>query len=100
MAELIISIPHPFSQEEALKKMDVLIEEVKKQIFVLDLNERWNGDTYLFSFSFHSGVVCNISGTIKVAISAFEININVPRILEGHMQEIKVIVLNRMREIF
>ncbi len=77
MPQLNVRVPHNLSQEEALKRIQGLLVELKGQFSekISNLSEEWSGNTNTFSFSIMGFFV---SGTLTVKQSAIELSGNLP----------------------
>ena len=77
MPKLSMTIPHRLKQDEALRRIKTLLNEVKGQFAdkISDLREEWNGNTGKFSFS---AMGFSVSGTLTVKSSEVELSGNLP----------------------
>jgi len=77
MAHFDMGIPHNLSQEEALKRIQTLLTETKKDHGdkVNNLTEKWNGNVGEFSFAVMG---FDISGTLTVNADAVTIDATLP----------------------
>ena len=77
MSSLQMSIPHHLSQEEALKRIQTLLTEMKKEHgdMVENLQENWNGNQGDFSFSVKG---FDLSGKLTVMPSTIELDGKIP----------------------
>jgi hypothetical protein len=77
MSTLQITIPHPLSQEEALKRIKNLLSETKKEHGdkIDNLTENWNGNSGQFSFSAKG---FDIEGDLSVTPATVELNGKIP----------------------
>ena len=77
MPKLSMNISHSLSQDEAIKRIKNLLNDVKTQYAdkIGDLHEEWNGSTEKFNFS---AMGFPLSGTLIVNTSHVEIPGNLP----------------------
>ena len=77
MSSLQMSIPHHLSQEEALKRIQTMLSEIKKEHgdMVENLQETWNNNQGDFSFSIKGFAV---SGKLTVMPSTIELDGKIP----------------------
>lgn len=77
MPALEINVTHHLPQEEALKRIQHLLEEVKKDHGdkISNLQEQWNANTGTFSFS---AMGFDIAGTVTVTPAVVEIRGKIP----------------------
>ena len=77
MPKLDRTVPHRLSQDEALRRIQGLLGEIKTQFTekVSDLREEWDGDTSKFSFS---AMGFSVSGTLTVKPSEVELSGDLP----------------------
>jgi hypothetical protein len=77
MASLHIKVDHNLTQEEALKRIKKLLQDVKDQYGdkISDLKENWKGNRGTFSFS---AMNYDISGTLEVKKDSAELDGEIP----------------------
>lgn len=77
MARLSMVVPHRLTQDEAVKRIKMLLDEVKNQFAdkISDLREEWHGNTGKFSFS---AMGFSVSGTLAVKPSEVELSGSLP----------------------
>ncbi|MEO7531034.1 MAG: polyhydroxyalkanoic acid system family protein [Sediminibacterium sp.] len=77
MAHFDMSIPHQLTQEEALKKIQGLLSEAKKDHGdkISNLQENWNDNVGAFSFTIMG---FDISGTLTVKPSTIDLEAELP----------------------
>ncbi len=77
MSRLKMSVPHELSQDEALRRIKNLLEEVKTQFSdkISNLYEQWDGYEGNFGFS---AMGFSVSGTLTVEDDEVEISGNLP----------------------
>lgn len=73
MARLNMTVSHHLEQDEAVRRIKTLLNEVQNQYAdkVSDLREEWNGNTGTFSFS---AMGFSVSGTLTVNPSEVELS--------------------------
>jgi hypothetical protein len=90
MANFDMSIPHNLPQEEALKRIQNLLTETRKEHGdkISDLTEKWNGNTGEFSFK---AMGFAISGTLIVNENTISLDAELPfaaSLFKGKIQEL------------
>lgn len=90
MAHFDMSIPHNLSQEEALKRIQTLLGETKKDHGdkINNLIEKWNGNVGEFSFTIMG---FDISGTLTVNAGSVDIDAELPfaaSLFKGKIKEL------------
>ena len=77
MPKLNMVIQYHLSQDEALRRIQGLLEDVKNQFAgkISDLREEWNGNTGRFNFS---AMGFSVSGILTVHSSQVELSANLP----------------------
>lgn len=77
MPKLSMNISHSLSQDEAIKRIKKLLNDVKTQYAdkIGDLHEEWDGNLGKFNFS---AMGFPMSGTLTVNTSQVEISGNLP----------------------
>ena len=77
MPKLNMTVPHHLPQDEALKRIQGLLNNVRMQFAdkISDLHEEWNDNVGRFSFS---AMGMPVSGTIKVTPSEVELSGDLP----------------------
>ena len=77
MANLDIAIPHSLPPEEALSRIQGLLQKLQREQkdIVKGVSEKWNGNEGEFSFSAKG---FDLSGTIKVEENLVHINSRLP----------------------
>jgi Putative polyhydroxyalkanoic acid system protein (PHA_gran_rgn) len=77
MASLDIAIPHSLPPQEALSRIQGLLQKLQREQkdIVKDVSEKWNGNEGEFSFSAKG---FDLSGTIKVEENLVHINSQLP----------------------
>lgn len=78
MPKLNIEFPHTLPQDEALRRVKGLLEDVRTRNAgeISDLCEDWNGSTDTFSVSTALGF--SASGTIRVTETAVGVTLDLP----------------------
>jgi hypothetical protein len=90
MAHFDMSIPHSLPQEEALKRIQNLLTETKKEHGdkISQLTEKWTGNTGEFSFTIMG---FDISGILTVNKDAVGLNAELPfaaSLFKGKIKEL------------
>ena len=77
MPKLNMTVPHHLSQDEALKRIQGLLNNVRTQFAdkISDLHEEWNDNVGTFSFS---AMGMPVSGTLIVKPSEVELSGDLP----------------------
>lgn len=77
MPKLSLAVSHSLTQEEAVKRIKDLLNEIKTQFAgkISDLHEEWHEHTGKFDFS---AMGFPVSGTLTVKASQVEISGNLP----------------------
>ena len=77
MPKLNMSVSHGLTQDEAVKRVKNLLNEMKTQFAdqIGDLHEEWDGNTGRFRFS---AMGFPVSGTLSVKASQVDISGNLP----------------------
>lgn len=77
MPKMNLTVTHRLSQEEALRRVQGLLEDLRSQYSdqISDLREQWNDNKCQFSFS-ASGF--SVSGTLTVTSSNVELSGDLP----------------------
>ncbi|MCX6204945.1 MAG: polyhydroxyalkanoic acid system family protein [Bacteroidetes bacterium] len=98
MPSIEMIIPHNLSKEEALKRIQGLLEKVKSEFSdsIKDLKESWQGNTGKFSF-FVKGF--SVSGTLTVENSLIELNGQIPFAAAFFKGKIKSTIEKEAREL-
>ena len=94
MPELNMSVPHRLPQEEALRRIQGLLGEVKTQFAdkISNLREEWNGSSGSFSFS---AMGFSVSGTLTVSPSEVELSGDLPLAAAFFKGKIEVMIRER-----
>lgn len=84
-----VSIPHKFSQSEAVKRVKLALDHSRGQIQkeASDVKEEWHGNTLHFGFTAQKQ---RIEGTLEIGEKSFELNAKLPlmlRIFEGRIEK-------------
>lgn len=90
MSSMDIKIPHQLPKEEALKRIQGLLSETRKEhgSKINNLQENWNGDTGSFSFS---AMGFDVSGELQVNDNNVEFKGKIPialSLFKGKIEEI------------
>ena len=77
MPKLNMVVPHGLTQDEAVRRIKNLLDDMKTQFAdkVSDLHEEWDGNIGKFNFS---AMGFPVSGTLTVKTSQVEISGNLP----------------------
>ncbi|BCS54423.1 polyhydroxyalkanoic acid system family protein [Geobacter sp. SVR] len=77
MPKLKMAVPHSLTQDEAIKRIKVLLDDTKKEFAhkISALHEEWDGNTGRFNFS---AMGFSVSGTLTVKTSQVDISGNFP----------------------
>ncbi len=77
MADLIVSVNHRLSQDEALRRIQMAVAQAKMQYSdkISDLRETWNGYVGAFQISAQNQ---QVSGTVTVNPSDVTVQITLP----------------------
>jgi hypothetical protein len=98
MASIDMTIPHQLPQEEALRRVQTLLQRVKSQFAdkVQDLHEEWDGNTGLFKFR-----VMNfpVSGKLTVNPTGVDLDGNIPLAASLFKGKIKSVINEEARKI-
>jgi Putative polyhydroxyalkanoic acid system protein (PHA_gran_rgn) len=80
MPDLIVSVSHRLSQDEALRRIQAAVAQAKTQYSnkIDDLQESWNGDFGAFQIS---ALNQQVSGTVAVNPSDVTVQITLPFLL-------------------
>lgn len=91
MANIILSIPHKLTKDEALKRIKILLNKTKKEHSkeITNLKEDWSNYSGNFNFTLKG---FEISGIITVDQSKVEINGTIPFALSFFKEKIKKII--------
>lgn len=90
MPKLNMTVPHRLAEDEALRRIKMLLGDTKNQFAdkISDLHEDWDGNTGTFSFS---TMKFSISGTLTVRPMEVELSGNLPfaaMFLKGKIESI------------
>jgi hypothetical protein len=98
MSTLSMSIPHQLGQQEALNRIQSVLENVKSKFGnqVSDLQQSWNGNNGEFSFK-----VMNmpVSGTLKVNDNDVALDSKLPMAAAMFQGKIKSVILEEARKV-
>ena len=88
MSKLNMTIAHRLPQDEALKRIQGLLESVKTKFAdkVSDVHEEWNGNTGTFSFS---ALGFPVSGVLTVTPTEVELSGNLPLLAALYKKQIE-----------
>ena len=77
MPKINLTVSHRLSQEEALKRVQGLLEDLRSQYSdqISDLREQWSNNICRFSFS---AMGSSVSGTLTVTPSSVELSGDLP----------------------
>lgn len=77
MPKLTVVVSHNLPQDEAIKRVKNLLNDIKRQFIdkIRDLYEEWNGNRSNFSFTV---VGFSVSGILTVKTSQVELSGNLP----------------------
>jgi hypothetical protein len=75
--ELVVTVSHELSEEEAVGRVKRLMSELKRQYGeqLSDLKEQWDGNRCLFSMKM---VIFRLTGSISVGPSTAEVRTTLP----------------------
>jgi len=98
MANLDIAIPHQLTQQEALTRIQGLLEHLRKEQAgtISDVNETWNGNEGEFSFSAKG---FDLSGKITVEKDQVNINSQLPFALSFFKSKISEVIREKAGEL-
>ena len=83
------NVPHTFSKVEARRRVELMLQEMRSKLSdkaSMD-EERWEGDTLHFAATIEKQ---QISGTVAVGESAYDITVKLPlmlRMFEGRIKK-------------
>ena len=88
MPKLNMTVPHHLSQDEALKRIQGLLNNVRTQFAdkISDLHEEWNDNVGRFSFS---AMGMPVSGTLTVKPSEVEFSGDLPALATLYKSKIE-----------
>ena len=88
MPKLNMTVPHRLSQDEALKRIQGLLNNVRTQFAdkISDLREEWTGNVGAFRFS---AMGMPVSGTLTVKPSEVEFSGDLPALPALHKAKIE-----------
>jgi hypothetical protein len=98
---------HQLGKEEVKKRADALTESLVNMpipggVSIGDISREWKGDELDFAFRVSQGFFgANINGSVLVSDASVALDIKVPPIVSGFMNEEKIqaIIENKMAEI-
>ena len=98
MAKLEIDIPHNLSAQEALKRIQGLLQQLQREQVgtVTDVSEVWDGNEGQFSFSAKG---FDLSGKIKVEENRVNINGQLPFALSFFKGKISELIREKAGEL-
>lgn len=98
MASLEMSIPHKLTREEARRRIQELLPKMKTDYGdqIKDLQEEWNGDTGLFSFSVMGFPV---SGTLTINDASLDLDGTLPFAAAFFKGKIKSVIESKAQEL-
>lgn len=98
MAKLDIAIPHNLPQEEALTRIQGLLEQLRREQAgtISEVNERWSGNEGEFSFSAKG---FDLSGKITVEKNQVNINGQLPFALSFFKGKISEVIREKAGEL-
>jgi hypothetical protein len=98
MASLNINIPHELEKEEALKRIQSLLQKIEMQYAdkIKDLKQEWNGDTGAFSFQAMSFPV---SGTLSVRDTEVVLDGELPFAASFFKGTIKSVIMDEAQKV-
>ena len=88
MPKLNMTVPHHLSRDEALKRIQGLLNNVRTQFAdkISDLHEEWNDNVGRFSFS---AMGMPVSGTLTVKPSEIELSGDLPALAALYKSKIE-----------
>ena len=91
MAKLDIAIPHSLSQQEALIRIQGLLQKLQQEQkdTIRDVSETWNGNEGEFSFSAKG---FDLAGKIRVEENRVSINGQLPFLLSFFKEKISEVI--------
>ena len=98
MASLDIAIPHNLPRQEALTRIQGLLEQLRKEQAgtISDVNETWNSNEGEFSFSAKG---FDLSGKISVEENQVNINSRLPFALSFFKSKISEVIREKAGEL-
>ena len=96
MPKFSIKVPHNLTQDDALKRIQGLLGELKGQFSekISNLSEEWMGNTNTFSFSVMG---FSVSGALIVKHSEIEISGNLPLMAIPFKSKIESTIIERTK---
>ena len=98
MPSIEMSMPHQLGEQEARRRIQELLPRMKADYGeqIKDLQEEWNGNTGIFSFSVMGFAV---SGTLTVNESSVDLDGNLPFAATFFKGKIKSVIQEKAQEI-
>jgi hypothetical protein len=98
MPSIHLHIPHQLPKEEALERIQSLIQRVKNQFGdkVTDVQEEWHGDTGRFSFSIMG---FDVSGKLNVSNSTVGLDGKIPMAAALFRGKIKSVIMEEAQKV-
>ena len=98
MPNIEMNIPHKLSQEEALLRIQSLLQKVKAKFAnaIRDLKEEWNGNIGSFSFTVKG---YEVSGILTVKPSSVELDGKIPFAAAFFKGKIKSVIATEAEKI-
>lgn len=98
MSHFNMSIPHQLSQEDALKRIQSLLSEARKEHSdkITNLDEKWDGNTGQFSFTVMGFA---LSGKLTVNPSSIDIESELPFAASLFKGKIKSLIEEKAAEL-
>jgi hypothetical protein len=98
MSNLVMQIPHKLSQEEALSRIQKVLQSVQTRFAgqIKDLHQEWNGNTGEFSFS---AMNMPVSGTLTVNGQNVELDGKIPLAASMFQGKIKSVIMEEAGKI-
>lgn len=98
MPNLEINIPHELGEDEALKRIQSLLQKVQSRYGdqVKDLQQEWNGNTGEFSFSIMN---MPVSGKLTVNNTGVDLDGKIPLAASLFKGKIKSVILEEANKV-
>jgi len=98
MPSIHVHIPHQLSKEEALERIQTLLQRVKSQFGdkVKDVQEEWHGDSGSFSFSIMG---FDVSGKLNVSNSQVGLDGKIPVAAAFFKGKIKSVIMEEAQKV-
>jgi hypothetical protein len=94
--EFLVTVPHSLSEEEALRRVQGLLQDLRKiyATQISDVREEWNGGSCKFSLKMF---VFRIQGSIDVTSRAVEVRGKMPIGTAKYEDRVKTLIANRAK---